>query len=192
MQRRFGQRALGDHERRFARECARESRTNLRRQGLQLQNRGRPIHIGADQQHFFALFLDQPTRELARRRRLARTLQAGEHHDHRALRTQIQAGTRLAHELGQLLMDDLDEGLAGRQALDDFGADRASLDRLRKTLDDGQSHVSIEQGKPNLPHGIGNIIVRESPAARERTQRLAESCRQLIKHGAYYRGLRGR
>ena len=48
---------------------------DLRRKPLKLQNSGGTAHIGADQQNALLVGIDQPARQLARRRGLARPLQ---------------------------------------------------------------------------------------------------------------------
>ena len=56
--------------------------------------------------------LDEPARELRGGGGLARALQAGEQHDDRRLRAQVEPFARAAHELDQLLVQDADEDLA--------------------------------------------------------------------------------
>ncbi len=171
LQRRLGQRALGDGHRRLARKRRCETRAHLRGQGLQLQNGRRPIHVGADHQDFFVLFLDQPTREFAGAGGLAGALQTGEHHHDRTLRAQVEAGARLAHEPRQFLMHDLDECLSRGEALRHLHADRARLDGVGEALDHRQRDVGVEQREANFAHRVGNIVVGESAAAGKRLER---------------------
>ena len=175
LQGRFRQRALGDGDRRLTRIRGREAGAHLRCQGLQLQYRRRPINVGADHQHFFVLLLDQPTRQFARAGGLACALQAGEHHDHRPLGAQVEAGARRAHEPRQFLMHDLDERLAGSQALGHLHAHRARFDGLGEALDHGQRHVGIEQREADLAHRLGYVVFGESAAAGQRLQRCAQA-----------------
>ena len=81
-------------------------------QSLQLQDGRRAVHVGADHQHFFVLFLDQPARQFAGAGGFTGALQAGEHDHHRPLRAQVKSRARLAHEPRQFLVHDLDERLA--------------------------------------------------------------------------------
>ena len=107
-----------------AASAGREPGAHLRGEGLELRDRRGTVHVGADQEHFLALLLHQPARELADRRGLARALKPREHDDHRTLRAQIEARARLAHEAHELLVHHFDEGLSGSQALGDLHARR--------------------------------------------------------------------
>ncbi len=162
----------------------REAGADLRGQSLQLQDRRRPVHVGADHQHFFVLLLDQPAREFAGGRGLAGALQAGEHDDDGPLRPQIEAGTRLAHEPRQFLVHDFDEGLPGRQALGDLDADRARLDRVGEALDHGQRHVGVEQREANFAHRVGDIVVGRVGRGRKGTSARGQTGSESVKHSA--------
>src|SRR5580698_5584125 len=142
---------------------------------LELQNGRGTIHVGADHQHFFVLFLLQPAREFAGARGLAGTLQTGEHDHDRTLSAQVEAGARLAHETRQFLMHDLDEGLARREAFRHLHADRTRLDGVGESLDDRQRDIGVKQRETNLAHGFGDVLLGEPAAAGKRLQRSAET-----------------
>ena len=99
------------------------------REHAQLLDRGRALEVGADEQRLQALRLQQP-RELARGGRLSGALQAREHHDRRRLRAHRELAGRAAERLDELFVHDLDELLAGLEALREVGADRALLHPL--------------------------------------------------------------
>ena len=103
----------------------------------ELLDRGRALEVGADEQRLQALRLEQP-RELARGGRLPGALEAGEHHDRRRLRAHRELAGRAAERLDQLLVHDLDDLLAGLEALRDLGADRALLDPVDERLHDAR------------------------------------------------------
>jgi hypothetical protein len=111
----------------------------LRRDGFQLLDRRRAIDVARDDEHFFPLLVLQHARELADRRRLARSLQA-RHQDHRRrLHREVQRRVRFAHQARELAVHEADERLSGRKAADDVLAERLFPDRGDEILDDGSA-----------------------------------------------------
>jgi hypothetical protein len=100
----------------------------------ELLDRGRPVGIGGHKQRLPALAHD-PAGQLGRGCRLARTLQA--HHGDDGRRT-VEAEGPIAggQDVRQLLVDDLDDHLAGVGVLDDVTADGALPDAGHEVLDD--------------------------------------------------------
>ena len=92
-----------------------------------LDGRG-ALQVGGDQQRPAAL-LAAGRRQLAGGGRLARALEADEHQDGRpACSNRIERVAIAAHQLDQLVVDDLDDLLAGPDALSTLGADRLLAD----------------------------------------------------------------
>jgi len=88
----------------------------LRSELDQLVDCGRTLEIGCDERRLAAVVLEQQ-RELACRGRLARALQPGEQDRRRRPRRVGDLRRTGAHQLRQLLVHDLHDLLARRQAL---------------------------------------------------------------------------
>ena len=85
----------------------------------------------------------------------------------------------LAHDGGQLLVDDLHDLLAGREALRDLGAGRALLHLGDEVLDDLEVDVGLEQGETDLAHGPREVLLGEDATPPQ----VAESGLQLVGKG---------
>ena len=73
---------------------------------LELVDRGRALEVGGHERRRLP-FLAEEQRELGRRGRLPRALQAGEENDRRRTAGERELGASLAHDRGQLVVDDL-------------------------------------------------------------------------------------
>src|SRR5207237_865024 len=111
----------------------------------ELVDRRGPLQVGGDEGGLPSLLLEQE-RELAGDGRLARALQAREQDRRRRPRREREARVRRTQELGQLLVHDLDDLLAGREALPHVLAERALADVGDELLDDTEVDVRLEQG----------------------------------------------
>ena len=118
----------------------------------ELVDRGGAVHVGGHQQRLVAI-LAQPDRQLGGGGRLARALQPDQHH-HRRLGVELQLVALAAQHLDQLVVHDLDDLLAGLDAVEHVGADAPSRARsATKVLDDLVVDVGLQQGKPDLAQG---------------------------------------
>jgi hypothetical protein len=103
-------------------------------------------------------------RELRGSRRLARALQADEHHDRRmALR--VQWARIAAEHRNQLVVHDLDERLPWIEAARHFLAERSIADSVHERFGDRQRHVGFEQRHANRPHGVFDVVFSDPAAA---------------------------
>ena len=93
----------------------------------------------------------QPPSQLARGRRLARTLESEEQHDARRRRILRESAFRLAEQRQQLVAHDLDDLLDRRQALQDGLIGRLVANAIDERLDDLEVDVGFEQRQPDLP-----------------------------------------
>ena len=143
---------------------------------LQLRDGRRAVDVRRDEQRALALLLEREA-ELASRRRLAGALQADHHDDRRRLRTHVDAALRAAHELRELLVDDLDDDLCRRQRLEDVLANRALLDGLDELLDDLEVDVGFEKCHAHLAHRLIDVILRQLAMAAE----LLEGCLKSVR-----------
>ena len=150
---------------------------------LQLLDGVRALQVAGDQHRRLALLL-QPQRELGRERRLAGTLQAGEHDDGRAGLGVAQPPGLAAEDGDELLVDDLDDLLGGVQRLADLLAPRALLDRRDEVLDHRQRDVGLEQGDPDLARGRVDVGLGEPALATE----VLEGVGKAVGQGGEQRG----
>ena len=74
---------------------------------LQLSTCGGTINVNRDEQRLSLLIIAKPTRDLAGRCRLTRTLQADDHNDVRRLPRKNEPRRRSAHKSGKLVVNDL-------------------------------------------------------------------------------------
>ena len=120
---------------------------DLATQLLELVDGCRSLEVGRDERRLLAL-LAQEQGELRSRRRLARSLEAGEEDDRWPLRGECELGAAGAHERGELLVDDLHDLLSRREALEDILPQRALANVGDEVLDDLEVDVCLEQREP--------------------------------------------
>ncbi len=94
-------------------------------------------------------------------------------------RREGELGGSRTHESGQLFVDDLDELLRGRQALQDLAAQGALLDPFDELLDHLEIDVGFEQRETDLAGGPLHVFVREFALPLEAVER----CLQLVRKG---------
>ncbi len=121
---------------------------------------GRAARIGGDEHDPTALLLKQ-SRQLAAGRRLARALEAHHHDDRGRHGRELDPRVLAAHQLPQLVPDDLDDLVPRRQALQHVlphGLDPHALDEV---LDDLEVDVRLQQRHPDLFQGLADVLLRE-------------------------------
>ena len=150
---------------------------------LELLDRGRALEVAGDERRPLAL-LAQEERELRRRGRLARALEPREQ-DHRRRPPEREPRVARAHERGQLLVHDLHDLLAGREALRDVLAERALLDRGREVLRDLEVDVGLEQREADLAHRLRDRLLVEPAAAAEAAEGRLELVGERVEHGRH-------
>ncbi len=124
----------------------------------------RAIDVHRDQHRAMAAFFE-PCGQLARCGRLAGALQSG-HQDHRGrLRGESEAGRVLAQQRDQLVADDLDDLLGGRERGQHFGADGLDADLLDQVADHVEVDVGFEQRHANLAQGVADVLFGERALA---------------------------
>ena len=135
---------------------------------------GRTVRIGGDQQRPAALLGRLSARAWPTTsscpspagRRAATT--AGEP-------DQAEGPVARAEDRGQLLVDDLDDLLAGVEALEHLGADCARADARHEVLDDAEVDVRLEQRQPDLAHCGVDVGFGDTAAAGQLAERIAQS-----------------
>ena len=109
---------------------------------LKLLDGRRTVDVAGDEQRIFILLFEQ-ARELRAVRRFTGALQADEHHDRGRLRRHVDLLVFAAHQGGKLFVDDLDDHLRGRQALEHIRANGALGGLFDEVLDDLIADVGL-------------------------------------------------
>jgi len=92
-------------------------------------------------------------------------LETGQEHDRRRARREGEPGVARPHQRRQLVVDDLHDLLAGRDALQDVLAERALAHVGDEVLDDLEVDVGLEQGEPDLAHRARDRLLVERSAS---------------------------
>ena len=130
----------------------------------------------------------EPASQLGRVRRLARALQTGHEHHRGRLRAVGDADGLAAEGAGQLLVDDLDDLLAGVERLRDLLPQRPLTDPGDEPLDDGEVDVGLEQGETDLAHRVVDIGLGELALAAEASEDAFETIGECFEHGGFQCG----
>ena len=123
---------------------------------LQLLDGRGTVDIAGNEQGVSSLPLLK-TRQLGAVGGLARALQTHQHNHRGAVGIDIQMLGVAAHELAQLLVDDLYDHLGRGERFQHIGADAAFRDRLGEVLDHLIAHVRFQQRHADLPHSLLHI-----------------------------------
>ena len=132
--------------------------TDLFADDRELLDGGGAIDIVRHEERTFAL-LFQHEGELARRGRLTRALETDKHDDRRRVWADIEPALRPAHELRELLVDDLDDRLRCCERVEYFLPDGTLLDALHEILNDLEIDVCFEQRHAHLAHRIVHVVL---------------------------------
>ena len=148
---------------------------------LELVGGGRAVRVGGDEERP-ATELDDVPGELGGRGRLARALEA-DHGDDRRVARQVEGPVAGRQERDELVVDDLDDLLAGRQAVEDLVPDRPLADARHEVLDDLEVDVGLEQRQADLAHGGVDVGFADPAAAGQVAERLAQPLAEGVEHG---------
>ena len=163
------------------RRFAVDRHADLLAEHFELIDGGGTLQVGGDQQRLAAA-LAQRQGELAGRGRFALTLQTAEHEDGRPILGEVEAGIDRPHEGDQLVVDDLEDLLAGIEGAQHFLADGALGDALDEIVGDGVVDVGVEQGLADFLHGLADVGFRDASAAAQLLQGFAEIALNAFKH----------
>ncbi len=92
-------------------------------------------------------------------------------------------GRGIAQEPDEFIVEDLHHLLAGRDALEDLGAEGAGLDRLDQFAGDLEMDIRFEEGHPELAAGVGDVGLGEFAEAAEIAEDVLEAVGELVEHG---------
>ena len=152
-----------------------------RAEGLELVHGGGSIRVRGDEQRLPALAHDVPG-ELGGRRGLAGALESHERDD-RGRPVQPEGPVAGAQDRGQLVMDDLDDELAGVDAFQHVLADGPFLDPADEVLDDLVVDVGFQEREADLAHGGIDVGLGDPATAGELAKDIAQAVAECIEHG---------
>ncbi len=116
---------------------------------------------------------------------LARTLQPDHHDRHRRHGGQVERRFVGAEHGDQLVMDDLDDHLAGRDRADHLLADRLLAHLGDEILDHRQGDVGLEQRHAHFAHGLGHVGLAQRAAAGQPVENPGQFRAQTFKHAVF-------
>ena len=152
---------------------------------LQLVDGGGTVHVAGGQQGAFPVLAAHKPRQLRAVGGLTGTLQAHHHHNGGTLGRGAQPGVGAAHERGQLLIDDLDDLLRRRQALQHIRAHALLGDGRHKVLDHLVADVRLQQSQPYLPHPLADVGLGQPSLAPQTLEYAVQFFTQSLKcHGS--------
>ena len=154
----FFQGAVGDIHRVLIAGGGEEVGLHLPRQGFQLLDRRRAIHVGGHHHDLLLLPFLQEAGEFGHGSGLTGTLQAGHQDNGRRLGGQVKGVIGVAHGVDQLVIDDLHKRLAGIQALQDFLAQGLFFHLFDKLFHYWQSHIGLQQCLAYFAQGVADIV----------------------------------
>jgi hypothetical protein len=133
----------------------------------QLLHRRRAVDVERGHQHLALVALGHAAGELGGGRGFAGALQTDHHDRHRRHGIEVD-GLAVGTERGdQFVMDDLDHHLAGRDRLDDGGADRLLADAIGEISDNLERDVGFQQRAAHLAHRGIDVALGQRAAARQ-------------------------
>ena len=152
-------------------------------QGLELVNGSRALQVGGNQHGPLALALEV-LGQLGRRRRLPGALQA-RHQDHEWRRRRARQRDGLVTKGDdEFLVDDLDDLLAGRQALHDVATDGALLHPGQEGLHHRNVDIGFEQRQTDFAQGSVDVGLAETAFAAQTSEDVAEAIGESVEHRA--------
>ena len=120
--------------------------------------------------------------ELRGSRRFTRTLKADEHDDvgYAAGKHQLRIG--LAQKRRELIQDDLDDVLGGRQGVENLRLEAARLGRGDEFLDHFEIDVRLKQRHAYLAHGRVDILFGQAAFGFQPGKNTLEAIREIVEH----------
>ena len=154
----------------------------LRPYGPKLLSGRRSVDVRRDEERVMTT-LRQEAAELGGGRRLARALEARHQKNRRGPGCRLeQRGLIAAQHRHEFVAHDAQDGLVGREALQDFLAQRLGADSLEKLLDDLEVDVGLEQGQTDLTEGCVHMPLRKRTLASQGPECRLESLAQSLEH----------
>ena len=157
---------------------------DLLAQDGQLLHRGGAVGVQGRHQHALLLAVLQAQGQFRGRGGLARTLQA-DHQDGggRVVDAQRLGGVVALQDLDQLVMDDLDDLLAGADRFRDRSAGGLGRDGLDEVARHRQRDVRLQQGHAHLAHGGGDVLLGQGALLGQPVEDAAQAIGKVLEHG---------
>ena len=147
--------------------------------GQLVHGRG-PGDVQRDEQRLATLLL-QEAGQLARAGGLARAVQPDQHQAGRGA-PKIQRGVLAAEQHDEFVVDNLDDLLAGRDALDDLGAQGFLAHPVDELLDDLEIDVGVEQRQPHVTQAVGDVAFGNLAQPAKVAEDVLELAAQVVEH----------
>ena len=126
----------------------------------------------------------EPRGELAAGGGFAGALQPRHEDDARRLGGELEAGGVGAEGGDELVADDFDDLLGGREGGGDFGAEGLGANFFDEVAGDVEVDVGLEEGEADLAEGVVDVLVGEGALAAEGLEGALEFFREVFKHGS--------
>ena len=94
----------------------------------------------------------------------------------------LKRAVSLPRSVDQLVADDLDDLLGGRERGEHFGADGFGADVLDELADDVEVDVGFEQGDADFAQGFGDVFFGERALAAEVLEGALQFFCKVLKH----------
>ena len=159
-----------------------DGHVDLLAEHAQLLRRGGALEVGGDEQRLEAVLLEVQ-RQAPGERGLARALDAADE-DLGGAALGPEHGLLVAAEYGdELVVDDADDLLAGRDRLQHVDADRALADARDEVAHDLEVDVGLEQRDAQLAQRGVEVVLGDAPAPAEAAEGGLEAFAEGVKHG---------
>ena len=137
---------------------------------FQLVNGGGTVNVTGNQQDFLSI-VTQFESQFAGGRGFTAAVETDQHNNG-GFSAGGKFGNAAAQEFNQLVVDDFDDLLTGGHAFDNFLTDAFIADGFDEFADDLQIDVSLEQGKADFAHGLGDIFLCQRALSTEFTENI--------------------
>ena len=184
---RVGDGAAGDRVDVFRLAIREDIDAELLREDFDLVDGGGSVEVAADEQRLAFQLVLQMEGQFCGRRRLTGAMETAEHDDG-WFRDEIQRLVVLAQQGGQLVVDDFDGELSGRDGIHDGFAEALLGDVRDEFLGDGVVHVGVKQGGADFGHCVLDVGFREFTAAGQVSESRFESVSKVVEHRSDDRG----
>ncbi len=152
---------------------------------LQLFNGGGTVHVAGGQQRALFQLPPHQASQLGGGGGLARALETHHHYHGGTVVGHGDLGIGPTHELSQLLIDNLHHLLGRGKAVQHVNAHSPLRYGGHKVLDHLVAHVGLQQGQPDLPHGLPDVVLRQTALAPQALKCGAQFFSQSLKcHGS--------
>ena len=127
----------------------------------------------------------EPDGELAAGGGFAAALEAGHEDDRGRAGGELEARGVFAEEVDELVANDFDDLLGGREGGEDFLADGLDADLLDEVFGDVEVDVGFEEGHADFAQGFGDVLFGEHTLAPEVLEGALQFVCQILKHGQF-------